>query len=70
MNLKESVIGHAAAHLLGAVMQKMVEGADSGVGPPSNTITRAQNFFKDPEDCIRMVDALVTESREGIWLVP
>ena len=63
--LKDTTIGHAAVPLLNAVLQQLVTGADSGVGPPGNTVTKTPNFFTDPEDCRKMADALATEVKEG-----
>jgi hypothetical protein len=59
--LKGSIIEHAAVPLLESVLQQLLIGADSGVGPPGNTVTRTKNFFTDPEDCKKMADALATE---------
>ena len=57
-------MGHAAVPLLNAVLQQLRTGADSGVGPPGNTITKTANFFTNPEDCKKMADALATEVKE------
>jgi hypothetical protein len=63
--LKDSIIGHAAVPLLESVLQQLVTGADSGVGPPGNKVTKSRNFFSDPEDCKKMADALATEVKGG-----
>ena len=63
--IKGSPHGHAAAPLLQAVLHQLLEGADSGVTDPGSKVTHSRNFFKDPEDCKKMADALATEVKVG-----
>ena len=60
-NMRVSPLGHAAVQLLQTVLGQLETGADSGVGPPGDTITKSLNFFTDPKDCMKMADSLATE---------
>ena len=62
--IENSIIGHAAVPLLKSVLQQLLTGADSAVGPPGNRVTKTDNFFADPDDCKKMADALATEVKE------
>lgn len=64
-DLRDGVLSHAAVPLLQSVLEQLLSGADSGVGPPGNIVTKTPNFFTDPEDCKKMADALATEVKGG-----
>ena len=64
-DLKNSVHGHAAVLLLQSFLEQLLSRADSGVGPPGNSVTKTTNFFTDPEDFKKMADALATEVKGG-----
>ena len=64
-NLTDRSKEHAAIPLLSAVLTQLEQGADSGVEPPGTDVTKCTNFFPDPQDCLKMADALATEIKAG-----
>ena len=64
-NIQSTAAGHAAVPLLKAVLLQLQAGADSGVVFPGTTVTKTGNFFTEPEDCIKMADALASEVKAG-----
>ena len=63
--VESSTRGHAAVPLLNSVLDQLKNGANSGVGPPGTAITKCENFFSHPDDCMKMADALATEVKNG-----
>ena len=64
-NLTDKSRAHAAVPLLSAVLEQLQQGACSGVEPQGSSVTKCGNFLPDPEDCMKMADALATEVKAG-----
>ena len=63
--IESQTMGHAAVPLLRSVLDQIQCGANSGVGPPGTSITKCKNFFTEPDDCMKMADALATQVKGG-----
>ena len=64
-NLPDRSRAHVAVPLLSAVLEQLQQGACSGVKHPGSSITKYKNFLPDPEDCMKLADALATEVKAG-----